>query len=273
MVSFIQIHYHTQMTTINVLFVATGPVSYEMCPRQDYSSCKEMYLDFKEKGIPELYDYVIDNNIPKYFGNDCMEIWVGDLPKKYWKHFTVFEPVLHDLDKYDTRKRIAQTVKEYYPNATKINYTTVDMYILEPTKKLLQMARINDKKASKENGITFRFQRHYKQSFQEFIKDEILPDQPPYDMIWFIGVCNPHYLFDLSNEFRVRFRSVLDDKGYICYMDYVYNIESRKPGILNIDFIDFETRLNKIKESHEMRRINPLELIRIKTGFYQFDRK
>lgn len=256
------------MATINVVFVATGPVTYNFSPGEQYDSYEEMYLKFKEMGIPELFDYVLLNNLVSYYDDnkEMPSIWMDDLPRKYWKYFTTFKPTLHDLDRYDTRQKIAETVKKYYPNATKIKYETVDDSFIAPTKKLQKLVSINDENASKKYGITFKFQHHYKERFQEFLKKNVIMQQPPYDMIWFIGACNPHFLIDLSNKFRTRFRTMLKDNGYICYMDscWLHNYE--------MIFLDMETRLKNIKKHNEIRRIKALKLIKIETGIHQFDR-
>lgn len=108
-------------------------------------------------------------------------LYSDNLPEKYQK-MCFGDIELHDLDK--NRKKICDKVKEYFPDATKISYTSVDPHIFSPKFCGLEKQAIeNDKIASKKYGITFSFKEHYKCDFQSYIVD----CDKKYDIVWFLG--------------------------------------------------------------------------------------
>lgn len=263
---------------VNILFVGTGPVSYYVFPR-----IVECHISEIKKQLPKLvFSYVLENNLiyEDESRGGLLNLYIEDLPEKYQK-MLFKDIILHDLDKY--RKKICDKVKEYFPDATKISYTSVDPYIFSPKICELEKEVIkNDKIASKKYGITFSFNGHHKCEFQSYIVD----CDKKYDIVWFLGCCNPHYVIDISKKYISNFKNIIKTNGYIFHMDPANDS-------CKLDFIGLEHRIRNMDnngcfdESSDddnsndgddvlektMWRIKYLtsKLVKVETGVYQFD--
>jgi len=246
------------MSEIRILIVGSGPVSLDMCPA--------IHLDdIAEKCPKYFYDFIVDNN----FFCKCSEmIWMDDLPEDFYKYF-LGGIKRHDLDK--NRDVIKQKVLEYFPSTKKITYATVDPYILWPDYcGLTDKVNAIDAKFSKKLGIRFKFQKHYKCKFQEYIRAY----DHTYDIVWFMGCCNPDYVIDCESDYLVNFRKILNDDGLIFYTDPV-------DGPI-LGFIGFDERvkkmadksaINKKEKAEKMRKVKYLlkEFVEVEQGVYQFE--
>ena len=256
------------MTSIQILIVGSGPVSNSLTPSMQYDDLRHMKRDFKKRGCPSLFDYCIENDV-LFDITGCQEFCMEDIPKRYWTYF-MKEIISHgDLDNH--RKLIAQKIKQLYPSIKKITYTTVDMYTVSPEFcGSMKYALATDKNLSKRYGVKFIYNKHYKMKFQEYIATHL---DSKFDIVWFLGCCNPHYLVNRKKSYISNFRNILIPNGYIMHTD---------PTPEGFGFINIDTRFNHLSETMsseseddydiDLSKINYLlrHLDNIEEGVYKF---
>ena len=201
---------NNKLESINILIVGTGEMSGHIF------FVKDLYelLDIEDK---ELNEYLVNEIINKekvcFYDYDEDEdrplVRKDDLPKKWHKYF-ISKVQIHDLDNCINRLRLFKKVKELF-NVKIINYTTFDMYMLSPSDNgfIFKNPLIGNK-----IGADINYIEHINDDFQSYINTS----KKKYDMIWFFGCTNPHYVIDMSESYIEDFKNVIDN-GLIIYSD------------------------------------------------------
>jgi hypothetical protein len=217
------------VNNVSILLVCSAEVSNTLHNTIDFDQLegnedgmKETFiLYFGEKEGSDLYNKVIKENLYYYNDDDDPDhefpnLHIDSIPKEY--HDKIFvhldaEGSPH-LSKFYNKKLIIRTIKKLIPLVSSINYTTVDMYRTQPIKQNL-VNTMNLELASKFKLSEFVHKAHYTNVFQSYINKttEI------YDIVWFMGCTNIHFVIDQNEKFITNFKKIIPN-GFIINSDY-----------------------------------------------------
>jgi hypothetical protein len=251
---------------VRILFVGTSTLSLE----QKTCIYSDKLTDLKKQCSKKMFNYALLNNLID-ISNDDFTVWREDMPEKYDKYF-IGDVISHDLDEY--RDIICQKVIEFYKGSDKIMYDTCDQFVLPPG-NLKSKVKSNDKKFSKKYGIKFSFQKHYNCMFQEYIE----MCNVKYDIIWFLGCCNPDFVIDMNKSYIKNFKRILTKNGLIIHMDPVVDHKLKfiafddrikilnKKGCYDCDCGECESFEDKLQIVEYLIE----NLVKVGVGIYRFD--
>ena len=280
------------MNNINVLLVGTSTLSKDIPGYIRFSTLYQMEQYFKDKKAYGLFEELNNKHLVRYYYNenlssdesessnssieyqdyydenkvellDTIEIDSDDIPVELLYKFM---GNIHEHDFIKNIKLFVNNIKILFPNVETINYTTIDYYTHPPKFYGLekQSTKIN-KKFSKKYNIKFKHTKHICTSFQTFIKE----NKNKFNVIFFFGCCNPHYLVGKNEKYINNFKKSLDINGYILYADPMNSHILTMVSLINrmIYLIDNcgvdKNKLNKVKFLCNY-------LIELDEGIYQF---
>ncbi len=242
------------MSTIKILFVGTGPISYDISP---YVTLNEM-MEINELSEDDYY-YLTDFKSVD-FSTGQARVYMSDIPREYLKYFRK-KLEIHDLDRQ--RDLIAIQIKKWYSKCEIIEYTSCDMYIVEPEyfgKSVITYTQNKDDEFYQKHNIKMQYKSHHHTTFQNFIQTNNIK----YDLVWFMGCCNPHYLFETNTTFIKNFKNTLVKNAYILYSDpYAKSVKYKH------DLIDFKVRFIDLCADDPDKDIKPNDHCKIN---YMFDK-
>ena len=197
-----------ERANLNILFVGTGVSNYNIQTYHQNIGALKQYL---KRNFPKTYDKIYNflNEYDMIYEHDQgggIEIDFRDIPKKFLVDNNLYITE-HDLDK--NREYICNTIREILPNCESVEYDTCDMHIVPPDDfpgdDHWNQIKDNDSRCESIYGMSMSHDYHYYMRFQELID---MDDCDRYDIVWFMGCCNPHYLVDLDRRFIRNLKKV-----------------------------------------------------------------
>ena len=199
------------------------PIS--MTPQENKDFLKmydEYYLDILVSKIDflELMEWLQSNknhsDIIHFDSSDIEKefptIYIFNIPERYHTIF-IIKSEDTDLSRIHNRKGLFNTVKSLYPTTTIINYTTLDMYKLQPRDSSYI-------EANKEVAIDLSLKeinliKHVTCDFLDFIKT----NSKKYDVIYFFGCTHPSFVLDDKLSYKINLKKCLFEHSKILYSD------------------------------------------------------
>ena len=180
---------------VDVLIVGTGEKANHQYGEKDFNGLRSMEHELKRID-PKLHKYVLQEQCWEYSDNDEDEeypiLHKCFIPNPIWKEklFTRSKIETHDIDKANNRFKLFEKIRDLVGHGNiAISYTTVDQYILPPSKDIVSSAEKANAKVAKSLGISsISFAQHFNRKFQDHIERR----EGMYDFIWFFGCTNPH---------------------------------------------------------------------------------
>jgi hypothetical protein len=135
-----------------------------------------------------------------------------EIPQRF---HSVFESASEstDLSAIHNRKALFNLIKSLHPETKIINYTTLDMYMLQPNRDNYLEENVI---VGGELGISaINLKEHITCNFLDFIKTA----SKKYDVIYFFGCTHPSYVLENDLLFKENLSKCLSKDGKLIYSD------------------------------------------------------